>query len=589
MRRAVEGIICAFALTVVAMAQNCGAPEDPGRFLAGWRTATVTRGTRSMSCRVYYPAITASQNATADSTGAPYAMIAFGHGFLAQNTYYNSYFEHLASRGYIVIAPQFVDTQHGQLALDLLACLQWLRGEQSAAGGFLRGIIDTSAAGVSGHSMGGGASLLAASYDSRIRIAAPITPAETSPSAVSAMPNIIGAVCLISGASDGITPPAQNQQPMYNAASAFKSLPLLAGANHTRFMDNPIGDWTDPNGSMTRPVQQLLARRYMTAAFDLFLKGDTCGWHYSYGALALDSRVSLSAATKYVAPKPFLLLSPIFLEDSIPPASLVFTWNRARTLNPNDSVDYTLQLSTGSRFLAVYLEQRTFDTSITLPRAQYQDTSYWRVVARNSPNTATISSNIGFFRFLIVPVEFLSFNAHVLDSGVELRWITTRETNNAGFEVERSVNHTDFVRVGFVPGAGSSVGNTTYSYWDPHITEAWYRLRQIDFDGKHDYSPVIHTSSRSVSDFDIRALYPQPYRVNDRQPLIVAVASPCEDVASLRLFNSFGRMVLSYHCTLHAGVQSVSLPFRDLAPGLYVVSLTTKGGNVANAKVLVTM
>ncbi|MBI5645477.1 MAG: hypothetical protein HY962_00985 [Ignavibacteriae bacterium] len=542
-----------------------------------------------MSCRVYYPAISASQNATADSTGAPYAMIAFGHGFLAQNTYYTSYYEHLASRGYIVIAPQFVDTQHGQLALDLLACLQWLRGEHTASNGFLRGLIDTSAAGISGHSMGGGASLLAASYDSRIRIAAPITPAETSPSAVSAMPNIFGAVCLISGASDGITQPAQNQQPMYNAASAFKSLPLLAGANHTRFMDNPIGDWTDPNGSMTRPVQQLLARRYMTAAFDLFLKSDTCGWHYSYGTLALDSRVSLSVATKYLPPKPFMLLSPIFLEDSIPPSSLVFTWNRARTLNPHDSVEYTLQLSAGSRFIPVYREHRTFDTTMTIPRVQYQDTSYWRVVARNSPSTATISSNIGFFRFLNVPVELISFNARVRDNGVELMWITARETNNAGYEVERSANRTDFVRIGFVPGSGSSARNTIYSYLDPHITEAWYRLKQVDYDGTYDYSPVIHTSSRSVSDFDIRALYPQPYRVNDRQPLIVAVASPCEDVASLRLFNSFGRMVLSYHCTLHAGVQSVSLPFRDLAPGLYVVSLTTKGGNIANAKVLVTM
>ncbi|MBR9976507.1 MAG: hypothetical protein KFH87_00335 [Bacteroidetes bacterium] len=366
----------------IAEAQPCPQPDAAGPYNAGWTLVTVQRGSRSMNCRLYYPSVTSGQNAGVQQSGAPYPMIAFGHGFLMQTSYYNTYYAHLASHGYITIAPQFPDTQHGELALDLLACIEYLRQADSDATHFLHATVDTSSAGVSGHSMGGGASLLAASYDSRIRIAAPMCPAETNPSVVSRMNQISAAVCIIAGSSDGITPVSVHQQPMYNAANPFKTLAVLQGGNHTRCMDTPLFDWSDPGGNMTRNQQQALTRRYMTAAFDYFLKGDTCGGSYSYGINASHPDVQLSFVT-----------------------------------GPE-----------------------------------------W-------------------------PVELASFSAERHGHQVLLQWITETETENFGFELQRSRDNAQYRTIAFIPGAGSTTVRSAYYWRDPWTADAWYRLRQIDLDG----------------------------------------------------------------------------------------------------------
>ncbi|MBR9974196.1 MAG: hypothetical protein KFF77_01320 [Bacteroidetes bacterium] len=291
-------LICLCLLPpVIAEAQPCPTPDAAGPFAAGWQAVTVQRGGRTLNCRLFYPAQSAGQNTTVLTNGAPYPMIAFGHGFFMQTSYYTSYYEHLASRGYIVIAPQFPDTQHGELALDLLACIEYLRQSGISSSHFLFGVVDTAKAGLSGHSMGGGASLLAASYDSRILAVAPMCPAETTPSCINRMDQISGGVCIIAGSADGITSVAVHQQPMYRAAMPFKSLAVLQGGNHTRCMDVSAFDWTDPNGTMSRSQQQALTRRYMTAAFDYHIKGDSCGGSFSYGSNATHADVQLSFVT----------------------------------------------------------------------------------------------------------------------------------------------------------------------------------------------------------------------------------------------------------------------------------------------------
>lgn len=278
--------LLALVATSDTLAQPCGDPATAGPHTVGFRSVTITRGSRSLTCRITYPAATAGQNATAKSAGAPWPIIAFGHGFSTQVSYYVSYYDHLASRGYIVIAPQFPDTQHGELALDLIACLDHLRSLNTASGSFLAGLVDTTRAGVTGHSMGGGASLLAAASDPRILVAAPLCAAETTPSAIARIAQIWGAVALVAGSLDGITPPAQHQTPMYNAAVAPRSLVMLQGAGHNRHLDVALFDFLEPSVTMSRATTQLLGRRFLSAAFDYYLRDDTCGYAWSYGTLA---------------------------------------------------------------------------------------------------------------------------------------------------------------------------------------------------------------------------------------------------------------------------------------------------------------
>lgn len=275
--------LLSFLATVCAMEPVRAQPENPGPRQAGWTNVNIQRSGRTLNCRVYYPATVEGAEAQIDTAHGPYPIVAFGHGFFMQTGYYLSHFRHLATHGFVVIAPQFPDTQHGELADDLLYCVEYLRQQHASGGSRFRGLLDTASIGLSGHSMGGGASLLAAARDPRVKVVAPLAAAETTPSAIAVMNQIAGFVYLIAGASDGIAPPAAHQIPMYNNANPPKVLCNIREANHTRFMDVSTFDFTDPNGTLTRPQQLLTTRRYLTSALSTVLKRDSSFWVYAFG------------------------------------------------------------------------------------------------------------------------------------------------------------------------------------------------------------------------------------------------------------------------------------------------------------------
>lgn len=99
----------------------------------------------------------------------------------------------------------------------------------------------------------------------------------------------------------------------------------------------------------------------------------------------------------------------------------------------------------------------------------------------------TLSFNTNF----PFPVELLAFEARRVDEDlVQLSWETANEQNNLGFEVEISPEGVEFTAIGFVEGAGNS--DTELAYTFPHLNRegAYYRLRQVDYDGSFTFSPI---------------------------------------------------------------------------------------------------
>jgi len=93
----------------------------------------------------------------------------------------------------------------------------------------------------------------------------------------------------------------------------------------------------------------------------------------------------------------------------------------------------------------------------------------------------------------ILPVELTGFRVAVRNSGLELQWSTASELNNARFLIERSGADGSFSSIGEVKGAGTTSTPQDYKFTDrnPMSGTNYYRLRQEDFDGKFEYSPVI--------------------------------------------------------------------------------------------------
>ncbi len=90
-----------------------------------------------------------------------------------------------------------------------------------------------------------------------------------------------------------------------------------------------------------------------------------------------------------------------------------------------------------------------------------------------------------------LPVKLISFNVNHHNENVLLTWATSSEFNNKGFEVERSFDGKNFTAIGFVKGAGNANRMINYTFTDNNNQTAYYRLKQVDFDGKFDYSKTL--------------------------------------------------------------------------------------------------
>lgn len=98
-----------------------------------------------------------------------------------------------------------------------------------------------------------------------------------------------------------------------------------------------------------------------------------------------------------------------------------------------------------------------------------------------------------------LPVELLFFEAEKLEDDVMLTWETASERNNSHFEIQRSDNGKNFYSLGIVQGNGTSSDVNSYEFFDQKTDSPihYYRLKQVDFDGKYEYTDVRRVTFQS--------------------------------------------------------------------------------------------
>lgn len=278
--------------------------------MAGWRDITVTRpDNTTFSAAVYYPALGAGGSGAAlDSSAAPYAAISFGHGFVTQVEKYQSTLSHLATWGFVVIASRSggnLFPSHQAFANDLSTCLTQLQTETANPASWLFQAIDPTRFGMSGHSMGGGCSILATAADDRVQVLANLAAAETNPSAILAMAEVGVPAFLICGSDDSIVPVSTNGQRMYNAGNPPLQLPLIIGGYHCGFIDADMV--ACDSGSLPREQQLALTHRLLAEIFGLYLQNDQRAARLTWGPESLadpnlqvqaDAGITLSPTTQ---------------------------------------------------------------------------------------------------------------------------------------------------------------------------------------------------------------------------------------------------------------------------------------------------
>lgn len=166
------------------------------------------------------------------SSGLGLPAVAFGHGYLQPALRYRGLLRHLASWGVVAAAP---DTQRGPLgshrlySADLRTALDVCVGVRLGDGAIS---VDPERLGIAGHSTGGGAAVLAAADDARVRAVATVSPSEVRPSAMEAARRVAVPGLHLAGGRDLIAPAAAHAEVIADEWAGPVTLRTIPKASH---------------------------------------------------------------------------------------------------------------------------------------------------------------------------------------------------------------------------------------------------------------------------------------------------------------------------------------------------------------------
>lgn len=172
------------------------------------------------------------------------------------------------------------------------------------------------------------------------------------------------------------------------------------------------------------------------------------------------------------------------------------------------------------------------------------------------------------------PIDLGDWRAVKKDRSVKLSWTTMREKNNAWFAIEKSEDQQMWMELHKMEGAGNSDEPKDYQYTDhePWQGLMYYRLKQVDYDGSHTYSPALAVSFETLFPNKLE-VFPNPVK---NHQLHIRYSHDGE-ASTLVLRNLWGAEVRRY--TTSSGYQGIAetvFSLEDVQSGIYLLQLENK-------------
>ena len=184
-----------------------------------------------------------------------------------------------------------------------------------------------------------------------------------------------------------------------------------------------------------------------------------------------------------------------------------------------------------------------------------------------------------------LPVELTMFTASVeygtFAEEVKLEWRTVGETNNHGFEVQKSLDNKSYEKIGFINGAGSTNNAQSYQFFDENVKTGtyFYRLRQIDYNGTSTTSDAQKVNVAPPQTYELSQNFPNPF--NPTTEIIFRVKE--ENKVTIAVYDILGREVaMLVNKNMEAGTHRITFDGRNLASGMYLYRM--KSGDYSAVK-----
>lgn len=204
--------------------------------------------------------------------------------------------------------------------------------------------------------------------------------------------------------------------------------------------------------------------------------------------------------------------------------------------------------------------------------------------------TSSVTFNVQMIPVVPIPVELSSFSVVVTRNNVHLKWSTVTETNNMGFELQKSqkskINNQNWSTIAFIPGKGTTTEFQNYSYVDKNLNPGsyLYRLKQIDFDGSLSYSNEIEVNIQIPQTFSLEQNYPNPFNPSTK----ISWQSPVSSWQTLKVYDVLGNEVATLVDEYReAGKYEVEFDAENLSSGIYLYKL--QAGSFINTKKMILM
>ena len=186
----------------------------------------------------------------------------------------------------------------------------------------------------------------------------------------------------------------------------------------------------------------------------------------------------------------------------------------------------------------------------------------------------------------VLPVELVSFTCEVNNPNVKLHWVTASELNNQGFEVERKIAESNIWQtIGHLPGRGTTTNSTDYYFNDENLVSGVYnyRIKQIDFNGKFEYSEVVTADLSTPATFALEQNYPNPFNPSTN----ISYSIPNNYFITLQVYDMLGNEVATLvNGEKAAGNYQVTFDASALSNGVYFYRLQANGFDITKKMIL---